>query len=191
MTVLSSLLLRAFGRPQGLLGKVGGVIMARTNQRCAAWVVNLLDVQPEDRVLEVGFGPGVGIELLARSARDGYVAGVDCSEEMVAQATDRNLRAIERGRVDLRHGSVASRPFADHTFDKALAINSMQVWPDARAGLRELQRVMKTGGRLALGFTPHSGQAKSGLSEMLTEAAFTDTHVVETELGFCVLAIAP
>ena len=36
-------------------------------------------------------------------------------------------------------------PFDDNSFDKALAINSMQIWPDAVAGLRELQRVVKTG----------------------------------------------
>src|SRR5262249_5056147 len=56
----------------------------------------------------------------------------------------------------------------------------MQVWPDAVAGLRAIRRVMKTGGRIALGFTPYSGQPKSGLPAMLTAAAFTEAHVVET-----------
>lgn len=105
--------------------------MARTNQKCAAWVIDLLGIQPHDRVLKVGFGPGVGIELLARSVSGGYIAGVDPSEEMVEQATARNVKAIESGRVDLRYGSVESLPFEDNTFNKALAVNSMQVWPDA------------------------------------------------------------
>jgi len=191
MSVGHRLLLRTFGRPQGLLGRVGGIIMARTNQRCAAWVIALLAIQPHDRVLEVGFGPGVGIQLLARSASAGYVAGVDVSAAMVAQATTRNAHAIARGRVDVRHGAVERLPFADETFDKALAINSMQVWTDAGAGLREMWRVLKTGGRIALGFTPYSGQSKRGLPEMLTAAAFTEAHVVETALGFCALAIKP
>ena len=133
----------------------------------------------------------MGIPLLAKSASAGYVAGVDYSEEMVEQATARNVNAIESGRVDLRHGSVERLPFEDHTFDKALAINSMQVWSDAVAGLREMRRVIKTGGRMALGFTPYSGQPNSGLPEMLTAAAFTEAHVVETALGFCALAIKP
>ena len=155
----NSLLMRAFGCPQGFLGRLGGPIMARANRKCAAWVIDLLDVQPSDKVLEVGFGPGVGIQLLTSSASAGYVAGVDPSKEMVAQATTRNKKAIERGRVDLRHGPVASLPFADNAFDKALAINSMQVWPDAVAGL-------------ALGFTPYSGQPNTGLAETFTAAAW-------------------
>jgi ubiquinone/menaquinone biosynthesis C-methylase UbiE len=191
MSVAHRILMRMFGRPQGILGRLGGILMARLNQQCAAWVIDLLDIRPHDRVLEVGFGPGVGIQLLARSASAGYVAGVDDSEEMVEQATARNAKAIESGRVDLRHGSVESLPFADNTFDKALAINSMQVWPDVGAGLRETRRVIKPGGSIALGFTPYAGQPKSGLPEMLTAAGFTEAHCVEAEGGFCALAINP
>jgi ubiquinone/menaquinone biosynthesis C-methylase UbiE len=165
--------------------------MARTNRKCAAWVIDLLVVQPSDKVLEVGFGPGVGIQLLASSTSAGYVAGVDPSKEMVAQATTRNKKAIESGRVDLRHGSVASLPFADNTFDKALAINSMQVWPDAVAGLREVRRVIKPGGKVALGFTPNSGQPNSRLSETFTAARFAKADVVERDKNFCALAIKP
>src|SRR5215813_4859862 len=106
MSVVQRIFMRMFGRPQGVLGRVGGIIMARTNQQCAAWVIDLLGIQPHDRVLEVGFGPGVGIELLARSVSGGYIAGVDPSEGMVEQATARNVKAIESGRVDLRYGSV-------------------------------------------------------------------------------------
>jgi ubiquinone/menaquinone biosynthesis C-methylase UbiE len=155
------------------------------------WVIDLLDIQAHDRVLEVGFGPGVGIQLLARAASAGYVAGVDVSAAMVAQATARNVQAIASGQVDLRHGAVERLPFADQTFDKTLAINSMQVWPDAVAGLREMRRVLKTGGSIALGFTPYAGQQNRGLPELLTAAAFTEAHVVETTLGFCALAVKP
>jgi ubiquinone/menaquinone biosynthesis C-methylase UbiE len=155
--------------------------MARMNRTCAAWVIDLLQVRPGDKVLEVGFGPGVGVQLLTSSASAGYVAGVDPSKEMVAQATTRNKKAIENGRVGLRHGSVASLPFTDNTFDKALAINSMQVWPDAVAGLGEMRRVIKPGGKLALGFTPYSGQPSTGLAELFTAAGFAKAHVVERE----------
>lgn len=188
-TVGKRLLMRMFGRPQGSLGRLGGIIMARANRKVAAWAIDLLGVHPSDRVLEIGFGPGVGIELLAKSASSGHVVGVDCSKEMVEQATVRNARAIEAGQIDLRQGSVERLPFQDETFDSALAVNSMQVWPDAVAGLQEIRRVMKPGGKIALAFTRHSGQPKSGLTDTLTAANFSDGRVAETGDGFCVLAM--
>jgi ubiquinone/menaquinone biosynthesis C-methylase UbiE len=121
-------------------------------------------------VLEVGFGPGVIIRRLSKLASQGHAAGVDPSQEMVEQARARNAAAIESGHVDLRRGSVESLPFDDDAFDKALAVNSMQVWPDPAAGLREMRRVMKPGAKVALGFTPYSGQPNKGLTEMFTAA---------------------
>src|SRR2546429_9358683 len=70
-TVGKRILMRMFGRPTGLLGRLGGIIMARTNQKVAAWAIDLLGVNPSDRVLEVGFGPGVGIQRLAKAAPAG------------------------------------------------------------------------------------------------------------------------
>jgi hypothetical protein len=64
----------------GTLGRLGGMIMARTNAAFARSVISLLDVKRSEQVLGVGFGPGVGIQLLAKSAE--RVAGVDCSCEM-------------------------------------------------------------------------------------------------------------
>ena len=79
----------------------------------------------------------------------------------------------------------------DNTFDKALAINSMQVWPDAVAGLREIWRVLKPHGSAALAFTPYSGQAKEGLTAALAAAVFADVHMLGLGRNFCVLGVKP
>jgi hypothetical protein len=57
--VASRLLLHAFGRPRGLLGRLGGWVMARTNRDANRWVVDLLGIEAGMQVLEVGCGPGV------------------------------------------------------------------------------------------------------------------------------------
>jgi ubiquinone/menaquinone biosynthesis C-methylase UbiE len=191
MTLGDRILMRMFGRPEGLPGRLGGLILAHGNRRFAEEVVAFLEMRPSDDVLEVGFGPGVGIALLAGAATVGTVAGVDPSSEMVAQAAARNAAAIEAGAVDLRRGSVDSMPFGDAAFDLALAINSMQVWPDALAGLREIRRVLRTGGRVALAFTPRSGQTRAGVTEMLASAGFADPRLVDLRGGFCALARKP
>jgi len=185
------ILLHMFGRPRGLPGRLGGVIMARVNRDAAAAVIALLEVRAGDKLLEIGFGPGVGIQLLSDIVSAGYVAGIDSSPEMVSQATARNAAAIRSGRVDLRRGSADALPFADGTFDKAFAVNAMQVWPDAASGLREIRRVLKSGGMTALGFTPHSGQSRHGITDALTAAGFTDARIVERAKVFSVIASKP
>ena len=165
--------------------------MARTNADCGAWVTDLLEIGPRDSVLELGFGPGVIIQRLSKLASAGHIAGIDPSQEMVEQACARNAIAIKDGCVDLRCGSVEHLPFADNAFDKALAINSMQIWPDAAAGLREIRRVMKPGGRIAFGFTPYSGQQNQGFTETLTAAGFRKATVVEKDRWFCALTLKP
>ena len=187
--IVDGLLMQMFGRPKGLLGRLGGIILARTKRDFTQWVIPLLEVQPNIKVLEVGFGPGVAIQILAATASSGSVAGVDYSPEMVEQATTRNAKAIAAGIVQLHYGSVEKLPFTDDTFNKALAINSMQVWSDKMAGLREIRRVMTGGGKIALAFTSAAGQSSTGLTEMVAAAGFIDAHLVKTEQGFCVLAI--
>ena len=180
--------MRTFGRPRGILGRLGGIVMARTNANCGRWVSDLLAVQQSDSVLEVGFGPGVVIRHLTELTPSGHISGIGPSQEMVDQARDRNSAAIRTGRLDLQRGSVESLPFGDNSFDQALAINSMQVWPDALAGLRELRRVLKPGGKIALGFTRFSGQSSKGLADTLTDAGFTNAQALEENANFCALA---
>ena len=187
--IVRGLLMQMFGRPTGVLGRLGGIILARKKRDFFEWVIHLLEVHPDSKVLEIGFGPGVAIQILAATASTGFVAGVDYSHEMVEQAKARNAKAIEAGLVELQYGSVEKLPFADDTFDRALAINSLQVWSDAMTGLREIRRVMTVGGKIALGFTPASGQSSTGLTEMLIGVGFIEAQLVKMEQGFCVLAI--
>src|SRR5829696_10105083 len=113
-----------FGRPSGLLGSAAGLVMAHrsSNRRRNEWAVSLLDVRPDDRVLEIGSGPGLAIRELSRIAHDGYVCGIDHSEVMLRQAARRNADGLRRGVVDLRLGSVAELPSFDTPFDKVLAV---------------------------------------------------------------------
>ncbi|MFO7277728.1 MAG: class I SAM-dependent methyltransferase [Pseudomonadota bacterium] len=187
------ILTRAFGHPTGLLGRLGGRIMARANRRIAARVVDLLGAKAGERVLEIGFGPGVALELLARSVPDVTIAGIDPSREMIDQASTRNAAMVRGGRMELRQASAERLPFTDATFDRAFAINSMQLWSDVQAGLRETRRVLKPGGVLLLGFTRHSGQQRDGLRELLEAAGFVDVRLSSgpEEADFCVRAVNP
>ena len=191
MDAARTILMRMFGRPEGLLGRLGGIVMGRMNREAAAFGIGLLGLRENERVLEIGFGPGVAIEFLASSAPSIRIAGIDPSRAMVGQAARRNAAAIARKTVDLRRGSADDLPFDDDTFDATIAINSMQVWPDVMAGLREIRRVAKPGGRMALVFTPRSGQEQAGITQLLSDAGFAEARLVEGDAGFAALARKP
>src|ERR1700754_2990126 len=113
---IKRLLISQFGNPRGVLGRLAGWVMAHrpSNRRRNEWAVSLLDVQPTDRVLEIGFGPGRAIAELSR--RSERVYGIDRSAEMLRQATRRNAAAVRSGRVTLRASGVEALPF-DGSFD--------------------------------------------------------------------------
>ena len=183
---------RQFHRPTGFAGRAAGWVMATrgSNRKRNVWAVGLLDVQPDDRVLEIGFGPGVAIAELARRTPRGLVCGIDHSEVMVRQATRRNAAAARAGRVDLRLGSVAQLPADVEPFDKVLAVNNAMMWDDPVQRLRDLRALMRPGGRIAIALQPRgpgasdetADRAAVEISEQLTTAGFSDLRVETLDL---------
>ncbi len=142
-----------FGHPRGVLGWVAGQIMLRRNQERVRWVVELVEPRDGDHVLEIGFGPGLSLTLLG--PRVAKLCGLDLSAQMVATARRRAPRA------DLRQGSVMDPPDFWTRFDKVLAINSFQFWPDPAAALAKLRGQMKPGGMIVLAVQPRHPGATS------------------------------
>jgi SAM-dependent methyltransferase len=193
-----------FVQPRGLAGRLVGwdMTVRPSNRKRNLWAVDLLEVQPTDRVLEIGFGPGVAIRALARRASAGCVYGIDHSKVMVRQATARNRAAVERGRVILRLGSAADLATFGAVFDKVLVVNNFGMWPDPLQGLGELRSVMRPGGRVAIVSQPRCPGATAETTrrvgratvEQLRNAAFTGMRTEVLNLRppvVCVLAEAP
>ena len=194
-----------FHHPTGAVGHVAGWIMGRRPSNVARnrWAVQLLDVQPTDRVIEVGCGPGVAIAALATRAIRGLVVGVDHSQVMIRQAGRRNRAAVQAGRVRLIHTPVEGLSIGDGPFDAALAVNTVGMWPDPTARLREVARLLRPGGRIALVSQPRcpgataatSAAAANELAGLLTEAGFEHLRTELLDLdppAACVLGhVAP
>ena len=190
-----------FAHPRGLPGRLAGWLMARKNAAMNAACVEWLEVAPGDRVLEIGFGHGRTIAWLAQRATQGLVAGVDPSDTMLRQASARNRRAITAGRVRLERGEAAALPFADASFDKALAANCVQFWRDVPAALAELRRVLAPGGALLIGIRVHDPRggrfASPGFREEQIEtvrravlrAGFADVRAPRRKVGREVVGI--
>jgi SAM-dependent methyltransferase len=176
-----------FGHPTGFVGSIAGKIMARrpSNLDRIRWVISLLEIRPKDRVLEIGFGPGVAIKMASEIAAQGFVAGIDHSKEMARQATRRNSEAVRNGRVALYQGSAASPPAFDEPFDKVFTINSIHFWENPVQCLDGLRRLMKPQGLIAVAIQPRSRTATDETTAIigdeiaanLKRAGFTDCRV--------------
>src|SRR5512142_1254530 len=169
--------------PRGAAGRVTGWVFAHrpSNRQRNRWVVSLLVVRPTDRVLEIGFGPGVAIAELVRAGA-GHVYGVDHSGVMLRQASRHNATAIRAGRVTLIRASVDQIPPAlDGPFDVILAVNSLGFWPAPAERLAELRRRLAPGGRIAIASQPRcpgatadtSRSAALEIEHLLRGAGFT------------------
>ena len=194
---------RQFAHPRGLLGRLAGRVMAHANREMHELAVDLLQVRADDRLLEIGFGHGRVVAMLAARATQGLVCGIDPSAVMVSQARGSNRTAVREGRVELVQGGVSRLPWPDAHFLGACAVNSFQLWPDPAADLHEVRRALAPGGRLVLclrvhdpeggrlsspGFRPHElGRVRV----LLREAGFADVRSETHDLGrtaACILA---
>ncbi|MDT8914582.1 class I SAM-dependent methyltransferase [Amycolatopsis sp. PS_44_ISF1] len=159
---------RAFGHPAGLLGRLGGWVMARGNAGTEHRVVDLARLEPDEIVLVVGPGPGIGLDAAGRLA--GEVIGVEPSAEMRALCLERC-----GNRVELRDGSAARTGSADASADVVLTVNNVELWEDRAAAFAELFRVLRPGGRMLL--SAHEKGLPVSRHELADEAAaagFTD-----------------
>ncbi|HZD69093.1 MAG TPA: class I SAM-dependent methyltransferase [Actinomycetes bacterium] len=195
-------MVRQFGHPRGIGGYLAGWVMAHrsSNRQRNHWVVSLLDVQPTDRVLEIGFGPGLAVAELSRRATHGTVYGIEHSDVMLKQATKRNAAAIRAQRVKLVQAPVEQLPPFDEPLDAVLAVNSFGFWPQPAQRLVELRALLRRGGRIAIATQPRcpgatketSAQAAIEIENLLHEAGFSQTRVETLHLKppvACVLAI--
>jgi ubiquinone/menaquinone biosynthesis C-methylase UbiE len=133
---------------EGVPGRLAAAVMARLNRDMEAAALDELAPAPDDSVLAVGFGPGVGVADLAVRLRHGHVAGIDPSATMVAAATRRNRAAVDTGRVQLVEAEAASIPWPDAAFSGVVAVNSLQLWEPLDVALSEVARVLSPAGVL-------------------------------------------
>jgi len=139
-----------FALPHGMGGRVVGLVMAVGNADMERRAVSALALSGDESVLEIGFGPGVGLRMLTKRLPRGFVAGVDPSEVMIEQASRRNRDALERNQVELRRGTASALPWDAERFEGVVSVNNIQEWPSLRGDLHEVWRVLRPGGRLVV-----------------------------------------
>lgn len=182
-------LVSQFQQPMGVLGSLAGMIMANrpSNVKRNHWTVDLLNLQSDDRVLELGFGPGIAIQYAATKVTQGSITGVDHSEVMLRQASKRNAAAITKGRVELFLGSLGNLPQYDMPFTKIFSANVVQFWKEPIVEFRKLHSMLVDKGLLASTYMPRNKNASNEdgrvkaeeIQRQLRQAGFQSIQICE------------
>lgn len=147
--------------PEGLLGGLVARIMARETAPENKKALELLNLQPADHALEIGFGHGRTIAKVAEAVSQGFVAGVDISERMVRMAARYNHKLLKEGRIRLLCGDCEALPYPDNHFDKIYSVHTVYFWPHPARALQSIKRLLKKDGTFLLAFKADGEKMRS------------------------------
>jgi demethylmenaquinone methyltransferase/2-methoxy-6-polyprenyl-1,4-benzoquinol methylase/phosphoethanolamine N-methyltransferase len=155
--------------------------------------VDLAGIEDGEAILDVGCGTGALTFAARDRAPSSVIRGIDASPEMIDVARRKSNR--KKARIDFQVAAIEALPFPDGEFDIVLSSFMLHHLPAdvKRAGLHEVRRVLKPGGRLAVvdfaggahgGFVGHLLSAArhghhhegAGLGEILREAGFSEVQ---------------
>jgi ubiquinone/menaquinone biosynthesis C-methylase UbiE len=120
-----------------------GESMERGHRPVGEQAIARMRVEPNSRVLDVGCGSGWATRLLADSAFDGRVTGIDISDEMVRLARE---SSTDYKNVDFEVASAERLPFETNEFTHAFSMESLYYYRNIPKALAEIHRVIEPGG---------------------------------------------
>lgn len=134
-----------FRKPSGFLGRIISFLMKKGNVHAYLKIIPLLNIKKGDHILEIGYGHGVGIDMICKNY-DCLVTGVDFSELMFHESQTRNKKHIQENKVKLDYGDYIEFPFPPESFDQIFFINVIYFWVDIQAAFLKIKNELKPNG---------------------------------------------
>lgn len=191
-----------FRKPTGFFGSVVARIMVKGNRPIYETLLKYMNVETGDKLLEIGYGPGVGIGLIMERYNPGVIYGIDFSELMCAGAAVRNKKYIESGKVKLTFGDFITAEVKEKEFDKIYFTNVVYFWNSLKEPFEKLHLLLKNGGTVFFymagaeylknkkmtGTEIFNKYSIEGISEALKLAGFKDVEYF-FEKGYYIKAV--
>ncbi len=143
-------------KPGGSLGIEVGRMMNNGNKLMNLTTIDQLEIQPNDKILEIGMGNGFFVKYVLEKAEAVQYIGCDYSDEMIAEAFNCNIDFIKRGQVQFTRASINKLPYKNEHFNKVFTVNTIYFWDQVETALSEVKRVLKSHGQLIISLRPKS-----------------------------------
>ncbi len=135
-----------FKKPTGLFGNFSSRVMVKGNSNRYSTLIKDLEILPEDKILEIGYGPGIGIQMITRLCQTCTVHGIDFSKLMFKKAGKLNKLAIDQSKVQLFLGDYLKIAIDQNQYDKIFCLNVIYFWDELSNPLQKTHALLKTGG---------------------------------------------
>jgi ubiquinone/menaquinone biosynthesis C-methylase UbiE len=156
---------RNFGNPNGIGGIVSTKIMNVINQKQYAAVLQNLNMQPNETILDIGFGNGYVINKLFKQKTPLNIYGIEISEDMLNKVTKKYSKKLnkmvvknkkdttaifetmsQKKHVKLFLENIHKTSFAGNIFDKIYTVNTLYFWNELSSCFAEIMRILKPNG---------------------------------------------
>ena len=178
--MLKGLLFKQIKRPSGLFGRyVVPLMWNKRNRVLNNATLRHLQPQPDDRILEIGFGGGYLLSRLIKQTPKGLIAGIDKSDVVLSYCRAKFSRAIRTGKLELQQAGVNKLPYPDQHFSKICSVNSLFFWPNLHEGICEIFRVLTPDGLIVFTYTTKEELDRKRFPPEVIHP-YTDGEVIET-----------
>ena len=123
--------------------------MNENHQSISEFAFSCVNVNDDDRILDIGCGGGANIEKFLKITSNN-VDGLDYSEVSVAESIKRNQEAVDDERCEIIQADVSGMPLEDEGYDLVSAFETVYFWPDIGETFKEVSRIIKPNGRFMI-----------------------------------------
>jgi len=173
------------GRASLRLGAIRSVMASKVSERFV-WAIETLEIDPDDRILEVGCGHGVAVSLACeRLGPGGRIVAIDRSKKMIAAARRRNHLHVKSGRAVLEAVALEDVDLGRQRFDKVFAFNVAPFWLEPNEALAVVRKHLAPHGTLYVFWDARRQRASNlgrRLSQRLLLGGFTIDRVLTKKL---------
>jgi SAM-dependent methyltransferase len=146
VTMIKKFFASQFKKPRGLFGNFYSKLMEKGNSRNYVVLINELNIQPNDKILEIGYGPGIGIRLILEKCNSCLIHGIDFSKLMYRKASELNRKSIHDKKVELFLADFLSVSFESNYYDKIFCLNVIYFWDNLLVPFQTIKSVLNSDG---------------------------------------------